>query len=97
MRIINDCEIYKNYALFSFEVLETGQVIELELYDGHLLDKARLRNIISKHTIITFNGDNYDIPIISAALQGANNARLKEISDTIILRGLRGWQAPDRG
>ena len=39
----------------------------------------------------SFNGNNFDLPLISAALAGANNAKLKEFSDKIIKNNAKPW------
>ena len=41
--------------------------------------------------IVTFNGNNYDLPMISLALTGAQHAELKAASDKIIMDGLKPW------
>ena len=90
-KLVFDIELYSNYALFSFSNMDCSKYIELEMYDGQSLDKIKLRKILSNYTIITFNGDNFDIPIVFAALKGADNKRLKTICDHIIKTGDPGW------
>lgn len=90
-RLVFDIEVYKNYALFSFSNLDCSKYIELEMYGGHPLEKDKLRKILTNYTIITFNGDNFDIPIAFAACHGADNKRLKAICDHIIKTGDPGW------
>lgn len=91
-----DIEVYKNYALFSFQCLETSRYVELELYDGCPLDVKKLANILSHYQIISFNGRNFDIPITLAAIQGAGNQRLKDICDAIISEGLPSYKTYHR-
>ena len=95
-KIILDIEIYKNYSLFSFTDLDCQKYIELEMFDGQPLDVKRLNRILRNNTIITFNGNHYDIPVTCAALQGRSCKELKEISDHIILTGEQGWQTARR-
>ena len=83
-KIIIDTEIYTNYFLFAAKCVETGKVIHLELYEDHPLDLAVLSNIMRKNTTISFNGNNFDLPIIVAALCGWNNKHIKRLCDSII-------------
>lgn len=82
--IIIDTEIYPNYFLFAAKCVVTGNVVHLELHDDQELDKTKLYNIMLKNTTISFNGNKFDMPIIVAALNGWNNARIKALCDSII-------------
>lgn len=90
-KIVLDIEIYKDYALFSFSNLDLSKFVEIEFYKGKKLDRAKLKRMLSNYTVITFNGENFDIPICYAALQGCTPKRLKEICDHIISTGDPGW------
>lgn len=81
-----DCEVYKNYFLCKFD---TGEVFQL--IPGGTLDIEGLRRTLSRYTLISFNGLHYDVPIISLALQGHDNATLKAASDQIIVGNARPW------
>ena len=81
-----DTECYTNYFLCAFD---TGEYFEL--YDGHPLDHAGLKKALSRYTLVTFNGINYDVPIISAALSGCTNTELKTLSDRFIVGGEKHW------
>jgi hypothetical protein len=82
-----DTECYPNYWLCKFD---TGEVFQLT--PGGTLDIAGLRRALSQYTIVSFNGISYDIPIVSLALQGHDNATLKAASDAIIVGGKRAWE-----
>jgi hypothetical protein len=84
---IIDTECYKNYWLCCFS---TGE--EFELFDGHPLDIAGLVKALQRYTLVTFNGNNYDMPLITLAIGGADNARLKQASDAIIVGGMKPWE-----
>lgn len=92
-----DVECYRNYFLikapgFSFEVRPHWQ----------LPNVMALRFFLASHELITFNGKNYDEPMIAACLHLiAMNpnitptqlcASLKAYSDSIIVGRVRGWQ-----
>ena len=57
-------------------------------------DMKRLETLLlnPKHLWISFNGINFDVPLICAAIQGANTAWLKTVSSRIIETGMKSWQ-----
>lgn len=63
-----------------------------ELFDGHPLDIQGMARMLQTHCIYTFNGNHYDMAMITLALNGANNADLKAANDAIILRGVKPWE-----
>lgn len=81
-----DTECYIDYWCARFS---TGE--SFELYAGHPLDREALANALRRYLIITFNGNNYDVPLIVRALEGASNAELKAASDAIIVHGIKSW------
>jgi hypothetical protein len=88
-----DIETYQDYWLCRFS---TGE--SFELYEGHPLDREGLANALRRYLIVTFNGNNYDVPLMVRALEGASNAELKAASDAIIVHGVKAWEiarAPD--
>ena len=79
-----DNECYTNYFLVMIRNVYSGEV--LVLYE-------RFNDVVTESregpagTYITFNGNNYDMPMLSLAGTGASNATLKEASDAIITKG----------
>ena len=92
MKYFMDLEVYKNYFLASFK-REDGKIKHFEKYEGHALDVAGIKLIISKGLIITFNGVHYDLPVLKRALTGGTNKDLKRLSDKII-HGEKDWNIP---
>lgn len=91
MRIVFDLEIYQNYFLATF-VYEDGRVIEFERFNDQ--DSTSLRDIgrlIHQHTLISFNGKRYDMPLLSLAMTNVDNATLKEASDKVIKNNAMWW------
>lgn len=88
---ILDIETYHNYFLVKF-TNEKGEVTDFELHDmSEPLDTYSIRELMNSAPTITFNGDHYDIPILTYALSGASNEELKAASDSIILNNLKSW------
>ena len=92
MTLFLDVECYSNYFLVSFTNEQQTKFVELELTDKTPLDIPLLRKLMSKYTTVSFNGLSYDLPVITAALNGYNNKQLKALSDDIITSGLASWQ-----
>lgn len=91
--IILDCEVYKNYFLCYAKQLSSGKYAYFEILNdvvtGSELDVMKL---MRHHTTGSFNGFNYDLPMIKAQLSGYKNAQLKSLSDAIIKTNLPSWQ-----
>ena len=86
-----DVEIYKNYFLLSALNSADGSVRHLEIYDGKKLNHRVLLGIMNKYTTLSFNGNGFDLPIITAALAGWPVARLKALCDKIIQTHAPSW------
>lgn len=93
-----DCEVYKNYFLAMF-MTEEGRIGYVEKFNDSRLDLRKLEKLVTAtdRELYTFNGDNYDIPIIRVALSGASNATIKAASDAIIVKQIKHWQLKDNG
>lgn len=90
MLLYLDVECYPDYLLIAM-MSRTGQVVTFERYPGHDFDKRSLRTALRHHTIITFNGHAYDMPMVAAAMGGWDNAALKRLSDQLIKSNRSTW------
>ena len=90
--LVFDLEIYVDYFLCSFKNIETGNVREFEMFDGQPFDAETVRKILRQSLVVGFNSNGFDLPTLSMALSGADNAKIKRASDSIILNNLRSWQ-----
>ena len=86
-----DVECYTNYFLVMFKSIRKKNIAYFEYYDGLDLDIQGLKNMLLTHKVITFNGINYDMPMITYALAGATNKQLKTMSDDIIKNSKPQW------
>lgn len=66
------------------------------MFPGQPLNIIGIMAVVARCTLVTFNGANYDIPILALALSGADNQTLKDANDAIITRGLKPWEFRDR-
>jgi hypothetical protein len=87
-----DTECYRDYFLLMMRDRDTGETLGAEMYPGKPLGVSSL----PPGTFVTFNGKNYDFPILSLALAGCDNATLKAASDDIIVNGLKPWHIADK-
>ena len=90
--VVLDVECYQNYFMVGVRNIETGRVRAFERFNDVLFDWQDLLRIVVNCRLVTFNGNNYDLPMVFLALSGASNAMLKKASDQIILRNLKPWQ-----
>lgn len=95
--VVCDVECYPNYFLVGFRNVDTGEVKMFRTQEALKHSQRQMvRNIMRTSRIITFNGRNYDIPMIYYALTGATVSELKSCSDDIILHGLKYWHIEDK-
>lgn len=89
---VMDIECYVDYFLVCFACADDREhVREFEMYPPYALDVAGVTRMLESVTACTFNGNSYDMPMLSAALLGYDCAQLKWLSDQIIQEGLRPW------
>jgi hypothetical protein len=85
-----DTECYWNYWLLKFKIGTYIYDFEVPLTDEQIVI---IHAIFNNYTCISFNGINYDIPMVTAAITlRYNNEQLKKLSDQIIVEGVKHWQ-----
>jgi hypothetical protein len=92
-----DIECFIDYFLVKFRDVVTGKTRHFEMFEGQELDLPSIKRVLLSCRIVTFNGTNYDLPILMYAFAGNGCAALKRATDTIIHggdngKGMRGWQ-----
>jgi len=94
-RLFLDVEVYRNYFLALF-MDERGKAQGFEIFDGD--DSAFQRDVVfglithKDVEIVTFNGNSYDLPILTLALTTPCTKTIKAASDRIIEQGIKPWQ-----
>lgn len=89
-----DTECYPNYWLLKFRP-QAGAVYTFELRAGERLGVraiAQITRLFELFTTVSFNGNYYDVPMVSAALAGYTCEQLKWLSDQIIVHGQKPWE-----
>ena len=79
LMLILDCELYPNYFLLSMMDTETGKVRNFERTAEQPFDGKTVDSIMRKYLTGSFNGNNFDLPLIAAAIRGASVKHLKAI------------------
>jgi hypothetical protein len=91
--LVLDTECYVNYFLAMFRRVDTGRTRVYEMWDDHPLNTQEIEQVLQQYRVVTFNGMNYDMPLLTYALRKRPTCRmLKDASDSIIVGNLRGWQ-----
>lgn len=88
--IVIDCEVYRNFFLFAAMNTANGRIYYTDNAQPGGVDRNMIRKIMDCPTA-SFNGNNYDLLMITAALKGYSTQQIKELSDTIIVKNKPGW------
>lgn len=88
-----DTECYPNYWSIGFTSHDDpSKTFSFVKYNDSPLDIQAIVNLLSRVTIITFNGNHYDESMILYALTGASNQQLHWLNDYIIKDGMKPWE-----
>jgi hypothetical protein len=86
-----DIECYSDYFLIMFKEIETSKVRYFELFPGQELKTNHIRTIMRNHQTVSFNGLNYDLPLIQATIEGQGYEALHKLSTKIIKTNRPSW------
>ena len=90
-KAVLDIECYQNYFLIAIKSMANGKVVTFERSSWTDFDVEQLNSVLRKYTIITFNGNRYDLLLLKGAISGFDAAKLKVLSDDIIVNNARAW------
>lgn len=88
-----DTECYPNFWLLRI-LTQYGHSYIFELREGQTFtqtDKDRIQTLFNVFTVVSFNGINYDVPMIGGALVGFDPSQLKALNDRIIVDKVKYW------
>jgi hypothetical protein len=91
--IVFDTEVYPNCFLFAAKSLKSGKVVKL--WGDNDAEMDHLGKLMNNPGLlwVSFNGNSFDMPIITAAIGGRTEAELKQMCDTIIENRMQPWQS----
>jgi hypothetical protein len=95
-KAVLDIECYTNYFLIAIKSMSNGKVVTFERSSWSDFDVEQLNSVLRKYTIITFNGNRYDLLLLKGAIAGFDAAKLKAISDDIIVNNARAWDTESK-
>lgn len=91
-----DTECFPNYWLLKLRPRNAGgHTYAFSLRAGQSFDAAtvsRIRLLFDLYCVVSFNGNYYDVPMISAALAGYTAEQLKVLNDRIIVDKMKPWE-----
>ena len=94
MRLFLDIETYSNYFLALF-MREDGKTKRFEIFDDDDsgFDPAAILALITAPDVelITFNGNGFDIPLLTYALVTQNTRKIKKVANRFIEFGVKPW------
>jgi DNA polymerase elongation subunit (family B) len=96
IKAVLDIECYTNYFLIVIKSMANDKVVTFERSDWADFDVDQLNSVLRKYTIITFNGNRYDLLLLKGAIAGLDAAKLKVISDEIIVNNARSWDTESK-
>lgn len=86
-----DIECFHNWFLIGITCATTGAEWDYQLTPGGALDVQAIETLLQHFTIVTFNGVNYDMPMLCLALAGASCEQLKTANDEMIVTKMKWW------
>lgn len=88
-----DTECYPNYWMLG--IRQNGKTFRFKKYEDESrgnFDAKLIEKIFKLFTVVSFNGNGYDIAMITGALSGYSVSKLKQLSDRIIVDEVKPWQ-----
>lgn len=93
-RAFYDTECFPNYWLLKART-DYGYAFSFSLRAGQSFDattRQEIHGVMDSHTVISFNGIYYDVPMLAAALAGFTCEQLKWLNDQIIVEKRKPWE-----
>ena len=66
-QVVMDIECYRNFFLVMFKNYQ-GKTKYFEMYNDSELDIEGVKRVMNAAEVVTFNGNGYDIPMLTLAL-----------------------------
>jgi hypothetical protein len=95
-KAVLDIECYTNYFLIAIKSMANDKVVTFERSDWSDFDAEQLNSVLRKYTIVTFNGNRYDLLLLKGSIAGFDASKLKIMSDDIIVNNVRAWDTESK-
>lgn len=93
--VVFDIEIYINFLLLYFKVVGEDTTKFYILDASRSIDWNKIRAILKRYTIVTFNGTMFDLPLLYLAMQGATVSEVKDAANRIIESNAKPWEVAE--
>ena len=90
--LVFDTEVYRDYFLVAFRNVATGNVVHFERLPDQEIDAVKVQRILAAYTVVSFNGNHFDLPVLAMALTGAECSKIKDVADAIIVGKKKYWE-----
>ncbi|MER2552591.1 MAG: hypothetical protein ABTQ28_04920 [Thauera sp.] len=90
--LVFDTEVYRDYFLVAFRNVATGNVVHFERLPDQEIDAAKVQRVLAAYTLVSFNGNHFDLPVLAMALTGAECSKIKDVADAIIVGKKKHWE-----
>ena len=94
--LVFDLEVYGNYFLAAFKSVQSKKIVYFEMDYSKLIQLDKLEWILRNFQIVSFNGIEFDQPILSIVLAGQDTHTLKEATNAIIVEKIPHWMLSKR-
>ncbi len=91
--LVFDIEVYRDYFLVAFRNVASKNVVHFERLPDQEIDAAKVQRILAVYTLVSFNGNHFDLPVLAMALTGAECSKIKDVADAIIVGKKKHWEA----
>lgn len=87
-----DTEVFQNFVLCAAMTEDGKKYAWFGVHEDLPVQELNtLRRFIKEHTLITFNGTGYDIPILTLVVKGKPVREIKRASNRIVVDNLQPW------
>lgn len=87
--LLVDVELYPNYFLCGFKLLNTNKFLCIECGEGRSFNPMFLSWLMQNYRTVGFNSISFDLLMIWLAYSTQDTYRLKDACNDVILRGMR--------
>lgn len=91
-----DIECYHGFFCINFIEVHTGKRKSFEMFEGRDLDRRGIASIVNSHTLVSFNGNHYDIPQLRVAMKPSSTCQELKAQNDAIFKKVKTWHLRDQ-